>query len=110
MSNAPKDPRLDGHAPAKSEQFLSPTAKVKYLRQRFGSGFAPGWNRGRSLDGLLKQAEFDSIGGIKHISPPKSIRSVKLNAGGFREIPNPIWEHSRSLLALICPAIKCGVR
>ena len=45
MSNAPKNPGLDGRAREKSGQIdhKHPTTKIKHLREHYGQHFAPDW-------------------------------------------------------------------
>jgi hypothetical protein len=63
MSNAPKNPGLDGRAREKSGQIdhKHPTTKIKHLREHYGHNFAPGWDGERTLGELLKETKFESL-------------------------------------------------
>jgi hypothetical protein len=63
MSNAPKNPGLDGRAREKSGQIehKHPTTKIKHLRVHYGSPFAPGWDGDRTLGELLTETKFESL-------------------------------------------------
>jgi hypothetical protein len=69
MSNAPKNPGLDGRAREKSGQIdhKHPTTKIKHLREHYGQHFAPDWDGERTLGELLKETKFESLSQyIKH--------------------------------------------
>jgi hypothetical protein len=63
MSNAPKNPGLDGRAREKSGQIehKHPTTKIKHLRAHYGLHFAPGWDGDSALGELLKETKFESL-------------------------------------------------
>ena len=63
MSDAPKNPGLDGRAREKSGQIdhKHPTTKIKHLREHNGHNFAPGWDGERTLGELLKETKFESL-------------------------------------------------
>jgi ribosomal protein S15P/S13E len=63
MSDAPKNPGLDGRAREKSGQIdhKHPTTKIKHLREHYGKHFAPDWDGERTLGELLKETKFESL-------------------------------------------------
>jgi hypothetical protein len=63
MSDAPKNPGLDGRAREKSGQIdhKHPTTKIKHLREHYGHHFAPDWDGERTLGELLKETKFESL-------------------------------------------------
>jgi hypothetical protein len=63
MSDAPKNPGLDGRAREKSGQIehKHPTTKIKHLRAHYGWNFAPGWDGDSTLGELLKETKFESL-------------------------------------------------
>jgi hypothetical protein len=63
MSDAPKNPGLDGRAREKSGQIehKHPTTKIKHLREHYGAHFAPGWDGDSTLGELLKESKFESL-------------------------------------------------
>ena len=67
MSNAPKNPGLDGRAREKSGQIdhKHPTTKIKHLREHYGHHFAPDWDGERTLGELLKETKFESLTQIR---------------------------------------------
>jgi hypothetical protein len=63
MSDAPKNPGLDGRGREKSGQIdhKHPTTKIKHLREHYGHHFAPDWDGERTLGELLKETKFESL-------------------------------------------------
>jgi hypothetical protein len=63
MSDAPKNPGLDGRGREKSGQIdhKHPTTKIKHLREHYGRHFAPDWDGERTLGELLKETKFESL-------------------------------------------------
>jgi ribosomal protein S15P/S13E len=63
MTDAPKNPGLDGRARDKSGQIdhKHPTTKIKHLREHYGKHFAPDWDGERTLGELLKESKFESL-------------------------------------------------
>ena len=63
MSQAPKNPGLDGRARDKDGKIdhKHPTTKIKHLREHYGKHFAHDWDGECTLGELLKETKFESL-------------------------------------------------